>query len=82
MATKTTFKTRFYKWDGKVYCQAEGGPIGLKATGTVAMIAMERGMVKFKAAVIKAGMTVHEVTKYVGDVLCLTNTLELTYHLQ
>ena len=49
---------------------------GLDGTGTVAKVAMERQMKSFVAAVVKAGITVHQATKYVDDVMMVTNTLE------
>ena len=39
-AVKMTFNSHFYKWEGKIYQQMKGGPIGLKASGSVAKIAI------------------------------------------
>ena len=38
---KTTFNTHLYKWAGQIYQQSRGGPIGLRASGTMAKAAME-----------------------------------------
>ena len=38
---ETTFNTHVYKWAGKVYKQRKGGPIGLRASGSLAKAAME-----------------------------------------
>ena len=32
---KLVFNTQFYEWDGKIYRQKYGGPIGLRSTGIV-----------------------------------------------
>ena len=71
--------------------QKKGGAIGLKATGTIARVAMEDWIRNFRKKISEAGMTVHLLTKYVDDVLPITNTLEfgarweddkITYHLK
>ena len=35
------FSTHFYEWEGRLYKQVSGGPIGLRATGMVARINMD-----------------------------------------
>ena len=35
------FSTHFYEWEGKLYRQVSGGPIGLRATGMVARVIMD-----------------------------------------
>ena len=62
LATVTTFQTHFYQWGGRIYQQSEGGPIGLKATGTVAKMAREMLVRKYQEAVEKAGMKIHQLT--------------------
>ena len=41
VAVRTTFETHFYQWGGRIYRQGRGGAIGLKATGSVAKVAIE-----------------------------------------
>ena len=36
-----TFKTHVYEWEGKLYLQMAGGPIGLRSSGPVARILMD-----------------------------------------
>ena len=38
----TTFETHVYAWGGRIYRQTRGGPIGVRASGTVAKVAMEK----------------------------------------
>ena len=45
---QTTFKSHFYQWGGAIYKQEKGGPIGLRASGTVAKCAMEDSINKFE----------------------------------
>ena len=35
------FNTHFYEWEGQLYRQVSGGPIGLRATGMVAREIMD-----------------------------------------
>ena len=44
IAVKCTFETNFYQREGCLYRKKKGGAIGLKATGTIARIAMEDWM--------------------------------------
>ena len=75
VAVKTTFHTHFYQWGGKIYRQKKGGAIGLRATGTVAKVAMEVWIRTFKAILIAAGVKVYLLSKYVDDVLMILGSL-------
>ena len=39
--TKLVFSTHIYEWQGKIFLQVDGGPIGLRATGPVSRILMD-----------------------------------------
>ena len=75
IAVRTTFQTHFYQWGGKIYRQQRGGPIGLKASGTVAGVAMEVWIREFKRILVAAGVEVHLLSKYVDDVLIILGGL-------
>ena len=66
---KSTFNTHVYKWAGKIYKQSRGGPIGLRASGTLAKAAMEDWIEKFQDKLEKIGIKVHMVRKYVDDIM-------------
>ena len=68
-AVKMTFNSHFYKWGGKIYQQMKGGPIGLKASGSVAKIAMEIWLREYRKRLEKAGFKVWLLQKYVDDVV-------------
>merc|ERR1711954_121906 len=38
---RLVFSTHFYEWEGQLFRQVAGGPIGLRATGVVAKIIMD-----------------------------------------
>ena len=48
IAVKCTFETNFYQWEGHLYIKKKGVAIGLKATGTIARIAMKDSIRNFK----------------------------------
>ena len=77
ISVETTFNTHFYKWSGKVYRQTKGGAIGLKATGSVAKVAMEDWIRKLHGKLVDKGVQVHLLTKYVDDVLIVVDTMDL-----
>ena len=73
---EATFNTHFYKWNGLIHRQTEGDLIGLRATGTIARVAMNQWLRSFKAKIKRAGMTVNLLSKYVDDFLSITEILE------
>ena len=54
-----------------MFKQREGGPIGLRASGVVAKLAMEIWLKELKMKWEKAGMEVFLLRKYVDDVIVM-----------
>ena len=86
---KVTFRKHFYKWDGHVYRQVSGEPIGLQATGPVSRILMdfwpkeilklaERNMEKAAENPVKyKGLEIHMLNKYVDDCISAMKEIKL-----
>ena len=68
VATRTIFRHHCYQFDGVVYRQAKGGPIGLRFTSIVARIVMDHWIRGFIHAIIAAGVELHSIMKYVDYV--------------
>ena len=64
----TLMGNHLYQFSGKVYRQAEGGPIGLELTGVVADIVMTWYDKKFINIAGSGGLVVHMYKRYVDDV--------------
>ena len=62
-----------YIFDGQAYLQTEGGAIGLRLTGLVARVIMDRWAGKMKAKMTINKMECYLMTKYVDDVYVLIN---------
>ena len=73
---KITFKSHLYLWKGKVWRQTEGGPIGLRATGSCAKVVMDDWMAKFRKKLEENGVEVFLLTKYVDDVLVIARNVQ------
>ena len=58
VAVRTIFSHHVYKFGGKFYRQTEGGPIGLRLTGVVAQLVMDRWAKQFLKRLSDAGITV------------------------
>ena len=63
----------------KYYRQKAGGAIGLRLTGVVARIVMDRWAREFLVTLGRAGMDVHMLRKYVDDVNLLLSLVEKGY---
>ena len=72
-----TFRTHFYKWNGRVYRQSRGGPIGLRATGSAARGTMWRWRREFGRLLEENGVEVHLLTYYVDNVVLIAENLRL-----
>ena len=51
---KQTFTTHVYMWEGEIYLQVKGAPIGLRASGIVVWILMDWWARRFKELANKA----------------------------
>ena len=68
MAVLTVFRHHAYQFNGVLYRQAGGGPIGLRLTSIIARIVMDAWASKFLVKLVEAGVSVHLLAKYVDDV--------------
>ena len=57
MAIRAMFRNHFYKFGGKMYCQARGGTIGLRGTCAVARMVMQLFDLKLGERIAKLGIT-------------------------
>ena len=79
----------FYEWEGEIYRQISGGPIGLRASGVVGCILMDFWvkLIKKKSAEsqiqhsknpeIYESLKIHTLWKYVDDCVCILGKLRL-----
>ena len=73
---RATFSTHHYKWNGRIFKQMSGGPIGLRATGSVAKCTMDEWIAKFRKMLLENGVIVHLLVKYVDDVLVIADNIK------
>ena len=66
-AIEAMFKKHFYKFDGKIFQQTAGGPIGLRGTCALAKLIMNLFDNKWNMRLEKLGITTHLRTRYVDD---------------
>ena len=69
-----SFTSQFYLWKGKVLKYMEGGPIGVKATGTCPNVVMDQLILQFRKTSEANGTEIYILTKSVDDVLHSFNT--------
>ena len=74
---RTTFNTHVYRWGGKLYRQKRGGPIGLRASGTVAKVTMEVWLKQLEQNLVEAGCEVFLMRKYVDDVIIIMRNMQI-----
>ena len=72
-----TFKNHFYKWDGQVRRQKKGAAMGVRASGSLARVCMDRWIRLFREKLEGYGMIVKLLKKYVDDVLIICVNLKL-----
>ena len=77
IATIQIFKHHCYQFNGIVYRQAKGGPIGLRFTSIVARIVMDHWIRVYLCAIVDAGCVVHAIMKYVDDINIVMASLHL-----
>ena len=71
------FETHFYRWDGRIFHQARGGPIGLRLSGVIAKVAMECWLAKMSSRMEKFGMRKLLLYKYMDKVLIVCEVVSL-----
>ena len=74
---KATFKNHFYEWKGQVHRHMEGGPQGLRATGSCAKMVMDDWMETFRRILRENKVEVYLISKYVDDVLLICKNFKL-----
>ena len=77
ISIKTTFKNHLYQFEGRSYIQAKGGSIGLRLTGVVAKLVMNRWNVRFKELAIQNEITIYLNKTYVDDQNLLLEALDM-----
>ena len=77
----STFKNHIYSYRNTLYKQLKGGAIGLRLTGVVARIVMDRWARMFKQELKKAEIPVYLMRKYVDDVNLAVGLLERDFSL-
>ena len=77
IALKTLFKNFTYKFGGKFFHQTDGGPIGVRATGSASELVMEDWASQYRGILESSGVRVHLLGGYVDDGRQVTDTLDL-----
>ena len=77
ITVSATFANHFYKWKGQIYKQEAGGPTGLRGTGSCAKISMDKWLEIFKQKLDDNNVKVYILTKYVDDILLVTQNFKL-----
>ena len=72
---QSVFRTHHYKFNGKVYKQQAGGPIGLKDTGYVARLTMDKWIQQFRSKLEEHGLKIKLLRKYVDDIVIVVDNL-------
>ena len=67
LATRAMFRNHFYKFGGRVYHQAQGGPIGLCGTCAVARMVMQSFDAKWGRRLQRLGVVTWLNFRYVDD---------------
>ena len=75
-AVKVTFRNHVYTYSNKLYIQRKGGAIGLRLTGVIARIVMDRWATRFRKAMKEGKLEEFLLEKYVDDVNLVTQILE------
>ena len=87
---KLIFSTHFFEWDGKIFLQKEGGPIGLRSVGPVSRILMDHWILLVREVEEKSKelhrinpvmferIEIHVLKKYVNDVFLAMNGINVS----
>ena len=67
-ATRPIFHHHMYSLGGQVFCQAKGGPIGLRFMSVITRIVMDQWLARFLGTIQDAGVTMYGTMKYVDNI--------------
>ena len=76
---ETSFGEHVYEFNWELYKQLEGGAIGVRLTGEVAKIIMDRWAMDMEASLKDSKVEVFLLCKYVDDVNLATSIIPLGY---
>ena len=76
-AIKVTFSNHTYTYRNEFYKQIKGGAIGLRLTGVVARLVMDKWATLFRKHLKEAGVSEYLIEKYVDDVNVVTGILDI-----
>ena len=72
-----TFKNHFYKLDNQIRKQQTGGATGLRATGSLSRVTMDKWITEFRRKVESAGAKKWLLKKYLDDVMVVATNMRL-----
>ena len=73
----SVFSNHMHQFNGLMYKQLLGAPIGLRLTSVVAHIVMDQWVKKFLVPITDAGVKVHLLVIYVDDINVILSMLPL-----
>ena len=69
IASKNIMRMHHYRFTGKIFRQKSGGGIGLRLTGVMAKISMDRWLKEFRIMLVDENIfKVFLIAKYVNDI--------------
>ena len=77
IAVETVFATHLYQFGGRYFHQADGGPIGLRATGAIAKIVMGDWDLKLLKIMMENDVSIEVAARYVDDIRLLLASLKM-----
>ena len=76
---ETSFSEHIYEFNGDLYKQLEGGAIGVRLTGEVARVIMDRWATDMDACLRASKVEVYLLCKYVDDINLATSLIPAGY---
>ena len=77
VALKACFRNHLYQFEGKVFRQCEGGPIGLRLSIAVSRIVMAMWDKQLAQLGAESGWIIHLLKRYVDDITAICETLKM-----
>ena len=77
MCQKWSFRNHLYQFEGKVFLQCEGGPIGLRLSMAVSRIVMGMWDKQLAQLGAESGWIIHLLKRYVDDVTAICETIKM-----